>query len=123
MLVRWAGDRGVHEMTRSDLEEFVLRPREKCGGGEVGAPRSRRRDVSVLRGFYGWLQAEGVTVRNIAGNLAAPKIPPKEPRPIDRDVWLDVWHSELPPLLRVALGLGHFVGLSRAAAVPYAARI
>ena len=105
--------RSVLDATRADLEGFVERPRLRRGEGSTGAPATRRRDVTVLKGFYKWLVGDGKMARNPATNLAAPKVRRKEPRPVPRDVWLDTWHQEMPPMLRVTLGLGHFVGLRR----------
>ena len=109
----WLGAQDMLTVTRADMEGFVARPRGRRGEGASGAARTRRRDTTVLRGFYGWAQGEGLTARLLAGNLVSPKITRKEPRPVPDEQWQDVWRSELPPILRVALGLGFFVGLRR----------
>lgn len=100
----------VLRASRSDMEVFCRRPTR--AGGER-SPRSQRREVAVLRSFYRWAAAEGLTAHNLAGNLSAPKIRAQEPKPIPDDVWTQTWCRDMAPLMRVMLGLGYYCGLRR----------
>ena len=111
--LQWVPEGELLSQHRSTMSEFVNRPRSKRGGGGCGAPRTVRRDVTVLREFYRFLNDENVTTRNLAGNLEAPRVTGSLPKPIADDIWFGVWQQELTALDRVMLGLGYYVGLRR----------
>ena len=96
---------------RTTMADFARRPTR---AGNPRAARSSRRDVAVLRSFYKWCHIERLTARELAGNLAAPKVGETLPKPIPDDVWGDVWCQEMSPIKRTVLGLGYYVGLRRA---------
>ena len=57
-LVRWLDHRSVTGVSRRDLELFVLRTRPRGG---TPSSATKRREIAVLRSFYGWLWEEGYT--------------------------------------------------------------
>jgi len=109
------GSTPLEDVRRSTLEDWQTRPRIGKGRGGRGAPATQHKDVSVLRGLYGFLVAEGAVKRNPAALLGAPTIRNVHPKPVPEDIWRRIWFSDaLPDEGRVVLGLGFFVGLRRA---------
>lgn len=49
------------------------------------SPRSIQRRLSAVRSFYKYLLREGVTTRNPAQDVSAPKAPKRLPRTLDAD--------------------------------------
>lgn len=73
-LVRLAGfaaarDRGVEQLSRHDLEDFV---REAMTAGL--SPTSAARLVAAMRGFYRYLRVSGAVAVNPADDLDAPRV-------------------------------------------------
>jgi integrase len=110
-LVRWLGPRSVTGVSRRDLELFVLRPRPRGG---TPSSATKRREIAVLRSFYGWMWEEGYTAQHLARGLHGPKAKGRDPKPIPDDVWKQMWLKDWPAEVRVILGLGYFGGLRRA---------
>lgn len=107
----WLGDPDLSAVTRVELESFIERPRAR--GGRP-APNTVKREVATLRSFFGWCAQEQLVQRSVAEGLFAPKARARNPRPVDDDAWRTWWHADMPDPLRIALGLGFYVGLRRA---------
>jgi len=110
-LVRWLEHRSVTGVSRRDLELFVLRTRPRGG---TPSSATKRREIAVLRSFYGWLWEEGYTSQHLARGLHGPKAKGRDPKPISDDVWKQMWLFDWPAEVRVILGLAYFGGLRRA---------
>ena len=110
-LVRWLEHRSVTGVSRRDLELFVLRTRPRGG---TPSSATKRREIAVLRSFYGWLWEEGYTAQHLARGLHGPKAKGRDPKPIPDDVWKQMWLFDWPAEVRVILGLAYFGGLRRA---------
>lgn len=98
------------------LRGWVHTPVEK--GSRIGQAPSQatvKRRVSMLRALFGFLHAEGFVNHNHAARLVAPQGSPVKPKPIDLNLWRELWASKkLSDDDRVALSLGLFCGLRRA---------
>lgn len=106
----------VRHATRAQMEAFVMRPRQRRAHGKVGSAATQRRDVAVLRTFYGWMWEEGITSEHMARGLHGPTVHNQNPRPIPDDDWIKLWtcpqgYDTLDA--KVVLGLGFFCGLRR----------
>ena len=110
-LVGWLGNPDLSAVSRVELESFIERPRAR--GGRP-APNTVKREVATLRSFFGWCAHEEIVQRSVAEGLFAPKARARNPRPVDDETWRAWWGVDLPDALRVALGLGFYVGLRRA---------
>lgn len=101
------GGRDVTSVTLADVEGWVLRPRRNAVTNTT-----LRKDAVVVRGMHQWLLERGHHVAPLT-TLKFGKLNRTTPRPVDDDVWLAMWSSDLSPLDRVWLGLGYFAGLRR----------
>jgi integrase/recombinase XerD len=79
-LGEWLGKRSLHTISLDNLREYLdyLRLRKLSN-------RSIARQVTTLRGFFGFLQEEGDLSANPADLLAAPKIGSSLPKYLDHD--------------------------------------
>lgn len=100
------------ERTPEDVEAFTARPRR--GARSQAAPATVANEVAVLGSLYRWGMARLHWPENPAALAGRPKVHNRQPRPVDDDVWLTVWKSDLGLDARVALGLGYYCGLRRA---------
>jgi hypothetical protein len=96
----FAGERALDELTLSELETWLDRPRR---GGRRGAAATLAGEVAVVRGFYRYLLAHGHLRTNRATVLAAPTVRTANPRAIEDAAWLRVWDADLQDDERVAL--------------------
>ncbi|MBO9470755.1 tyrosine recombinase XerC [Endozoicomonas sp. G2_2] len=79
----WLDERALADWSRvttADLREFVA-ARHRAGL----KPASLSRLVSALRSFYVWQMREGLSSRNPALDVRAPKRPPRLPETVDVD--------------------------------------
>lgn len=107
-------DRPIGDLTVTDLEMFLGRPRSKRARGNTARPSTRVGDMAILRGLYRWGCARGHLAHNPTVDLEKPKVRNAQPRAIDPELWSKVWFSErLDDSERVMLGLGHFLGFRR----------
>lgn len=112
-MVGWFGDRHPQSISRVELDGFVHRERPRVG--KQASPATLRREIATVRSFYQWCVEDGVVAPpGPAAGLHGPPAKNVNPRPIDDDVWQVWWGHSLPDDLRVALGLGFYVGLRRA---------
>ena len=98
------------ERTSDDVESFTARPRR---GGTAAKPATIAREVATLGSLYRWGQHRLNWSSNPAALAAKPKVHNRQPRPVQDEVWMQVWTAELPDDARVALGLGYYCGLRR----------
>lgn len=110
-LLAWLGGRDLSAVSRMDLEAFLERPRTR--GGKPAA-NTLKREVATLRSFFSWCAQQEFVQRSVADGLFAPKARARNPRPVDDATWQSWWQADMPDALRVALGLGFYVGLRRA---------
>jgi len=82
-LAEFAAARGCEDWTHLESSlvrgHIAARHRQGIGG------RSLRRALSAIRGFYRYLAEEGITERNPAAAIRAPKAPRKLPAVLDAD--------------------------------------
>jgi site-specific recombinase XerD len=120
-LLLWIGDTPLAAASTTTLEDFIERPRVRRrpehvrGQKIIGSPATRKRDVTIVRGLYKYLNERGLIGVNPAVLLTSPTVHNVQPRAIDDDLWRAVWcNLTLDDTERVALGLGFFCGLRRA---------
>ncbi|MGA0710161.1 MAG: tyrosine-type recombinase/integrase [Ilumatobacteraceae bacterium] len=113
----WLGDRSICDVTFADVEDFGSRVRRD---GPPSAA-SARRDIVVIRNLHDWASERDFPVRRVK-SARAPKVADRVPKPLDDDVWLQLWESDLSPDDRWWLGLGYFCGLRRVEIVTISAR-
>lgn len=111
MWVQWADNPNINEITSSDVEAFVHRVRNT---GKTGSASTINRDIGMAKSFFEWAVNQQSVPRNPALGVHGPTRRHRQPRPIPDRVWHQWWQSDLPPGLRVALGLGFYGGLRRA---------
>jgi len=119
MWVQWAGNPDVTEVTAADVEGFVHRVRNT---GKTGSPSTINRDIGMVKSFYDWAVVQQWVDRNPALGVHGPTRRHRQPRPVADGVWKQWWQSDLPPGLRVCLGLGFYGGLRRAEIVSLQAK-
>ncbi len=107
------GSTPILSASKGQMEAFCTRPRTRRGKGTSGAPASQKRDADILRSFYRWAHEEGLADTFRAVALHGPTVHNTNPRPLDDDLWCQVWQSRLSTPDRVMLGLGFFCGLRR----------
>lgn len=90
----------------SGLELFLRRP-------PLRAARTRAKEAAILRGYYGWCHRRGLITTDPTVDLAVPKAPPTQPRPIGDNAWLAAWTAPLPARARFIMGAAMFAGLRR----------
>lgn len=94
------------------VEDWMHRPNK---AGNKNAPATMNKDLCVAKGFYGYWQRKGLVRSDPTGELLAPKIRNKNPRPISDELWRDWYdapHADDDALLFT--GLGYLCGLRRA---------
>jgi integrase/recombinase XerD len=114
--VEWLGDKSLADVEPEDVEAFAGRPRRGLKGrqsGTRGANATRRRDVVAIRQFHQWAAARRHLPRDGAASAIAPSVKERTPKPVNDDVWVKLWTSDLIPDDRLWLGLGYFAGLRR----------
>ena len=109
----WIGATDIWAADVPTMEQFLVRPRRRRGAGGNGAPATRAREASTLRGFYTWAHARGYTSAALAENLHGPTVHNANPRPIPDADWIDICTYDLDDDARLALGLGFYCGLRR----------
>jgi integrase/recombinase XerC len=119
MWVEWSGNPQVVEVTAADVEGFVRRVRTN---GKTGSASTIGRDVGMVKSFYEWAVAQQWVDHNPAAGVHGPTRRHRQPRPVADSVWKQWWESDLPPGLRVCLGLGFYGGLRRAEMVSLQAK-
>lgn len=108
--LEFLGDRPLDSVRAEDVEEFASRPRRS---GKIGSPATRRREIVTVRLFHDWAAKRGYGASSDAATAIVPKTTPRNPKPVDDDVWVRLWTAELPDDDRLWLGLGYFAGLRR----------
>jgi integrase/recombinase XerD len=118
--LRWIGGTPLAVVGLGTMESFVDRPRIRrrpthpTNGPTMGAPATRKRDVTVLRSMYRYLHERGHLGSNPAALLIGPTVHNTNPKAIDDGLWAAFWqHPDLSHEERAAFGLGYFVGLRR----------
>lgn len=119
--LRWIGDTPLAAVPIGTVEAFIERPRLRRrpeharGQTLIGAPATRKRDVTIIRTLYRYLTDRGHISHNPALLLTSPTVHNVQPKAIPDDTWVAVWHStKLDDAERLVLGLGFFCGLRRA---------
>jgi integrase len=107
----WVDARALDALTLWDLEEFIGRTREWSRA--EGAPATRKRETSMIKTTYAWLHAREMLRYNPAAPLEGPSVPPRRPRAISDEVWINTWSQDMPLAVRVAIGLAFYGGLRR----------
>lgn len=117
----WIGDTPLAAVPIQTVEAFIERPRLRRrpeharGQVLIGAPATRKRDVTIIRTLYRYLTDRGHISHNPALLLTSPTVHNIQPRAIPDETWVAVWHStKLDDPERLVLGLGYFCGLRRA---------
>lgn len=105
----WLGSRSMSDVTFEDVEDFGSRPRR---GGKFPSPAAARRDIVVVRGLHEWANERDFPVRRVS-SAKAPKVAGRVPKPVEDDVWVALWTSQLTPDDRLWIGMGYFFGLRR----------
>lgn len=105
----WLGDRSITDVNFEDVEDFGSRPRR---GGKLPSPAAARRDIVVVRGLHEWANERDMPVRRVS-SAKAPKVAGRVPKPVEDDVWVALWTSDLSFDDRVWIGMGYFFGLRR----------
>lgn len=109
--LEWIGATPIGGVQTESIERWVQRPRRYVG---AGSPATIAKDLTVVRSFYNWACGRQRVLYNpcASGVVAKPRIRNKQPKPIPQHEWRRIWGSPLlSDDLRVALGLGFFVGL------------
>jgi site-specific recombinase XerD len=102
------------EVTLSDLEAWIARPRVGRAGGGLGADSTRAKDVDLCRGLWRWAIAHGYLVHDPTADLERPKVRNEAPRAVKPELWAGFWGSPtLSDVERVVYGLQFFTGLRR----------
>lgn len=112
----WVGPVPLEQVTKSQIEAWLARPRGGRAMGGQGSPGSKAKDKSILRGLFGYLCADHGFPVNPCLGLAKTKIKNKNPRPVPVETWVRLWQTAVDSGEQgalVALGLGFFVGLRR----------
>ena len=99
--------RDVSSLTFEEIEAWVMRPRRRAVSNTT-----LRKDAVVVRCLHEWLAERGVHTQPLR-TLQFGKLQKATPRPVDDDVWMRVWGSDLDDVDRVWLGLGYYAGLRR----------
>jgi len=107
--VEWLGDRSVSDVTFTDVEDFGNRARD---GGVAPSAATARRDIIVVRGLHQWAHERDYPVRSVK-SARSPKVVGRTPKPVDDDVWAQLWASDMCDDDRWWLGVGYFFGLRR----------
>jgi integrase/recombinase XerD len=95
------------------IEAWLNRPRQGRAMGALRAPATIAKDVSLLRGLYGFAVARDLITRDPTSLLHAPTPKNANPRPVPDEEWIRLWSADLSDEARVVLGLGYFCGLRR----------
>jgi site-specific recombinase XerD len=112
--VVWVGHTPLEAVRPAVMEAWLARPRTRRGKGAEGAPATVAREISMLRGLYGYLHARERIRRNPTILLARPRLQQRQPQTVPDDIWRSMWTLPLPDDARVVLGLGYYLGLRRA---------
>ena len=119
--LQWIGDTPLAAVPIGTVEAFIERPRLRRrpdharGQLLIGAPATRKRDVTIIRTLYRYLTDRGHISHNPALLLTSPTVHNIQPKAIPDETWVAVWHStKLDDAERLVLGLGYFCGLRRA---------
>lgn len=107
--LEWLDGRPLAEVTPYDVEDFSQRPRRS---GQRGAAATCRKDVTVVRRLHAWASERGLPAAPVS-TAVAPSVGDRDPKPVDDDDWLRLWHSDLRDEDRVILGVMYFIGLRR----------
>lgn len=114
-LLRFLGRTRLDDVTLDQLEEWIARPRQGRGRGQLGSDSTRAKEVLICRGLWRWAIAHGRLMNMPTEYLELPAVRDEDPRAIDPDLWHTFW---ITPLLtdieRVVFGLGFYCGLRRA---------
>ena len=102
-------DKPLSEVRPTDVEDWASRPRRK--GGPPSA-HTMHREVVVVRVFQQWAHERGYGAATVR-SAHAPSVPPRSPKPVDDEMWFQLWRSKLSDTDRMCLGLGYFAGLRR----------
>lgn len=104
-LVRWAGHRGLFELTTDDLMEFIGQ------SGKAATTRIAMR--ACLVSFYRWSRKRGHSATDPAQDLPKPRSPQPRPRPVPNNVYARLIREAVDQRIRVALRLAGELGLRR----------
>lgn len=92
----------------AEAEQWLLRP-SRHGGPRK--PSSVKRDVAVLRSFYGWLEDRGHVHANLGRMVHPPTVHNRLPKPIPDGDFTEAWRSADDDRMRTLLGLMFYCGL------------
>ena len=106
----WLLESGVDGSNPSnqDFYAFVQRPKPD---GDFYSSVAQRRELVTLSGFYRWCWENGLTNRFLMAGVESPSNRWQNPSPVPDALFYNVWNRFLDDNVRVALGLGYWVGL------------
>lgn len=102
-------DKPLSEVRPTDVEDWAARPRRT---NEPPSANTMHREVVVVRVFQQWAHERGYGASTVR-SAHAPSVPSRSPKPVDDDLWLHFWQSDLSDTDRMCFGLGYFAGLRR----------
>lgn len=112
--LRFADGRPLDGLSAGEIERWVQRPRwGQRAQGQVASPATQNRDVTVVRGLYGYGVARGWLQHDPSLLVSTPRIKNLQPRPIPDEMWARLWQA-VDDADAILLGLGFFGGLRRA---------
>jgi len=102
-------DKPLSEVRPTDVEDWAARPRRS---NKRPSANTMHREVVVVRVFQQWAHERGYGASTVR-SAHAPSVPSRSPKPVDDDLWLHFWQSDLSDTDRMCFGLGYFAGLRR----------
>ena len=99
----------LSDVRPTDVEDWAARPRRN---NKQPSASTMHREVVVVRVFQQWAHERGYGASTVR-SAHAPSAPSRSPKPVDDDLWLQLWQSELSDTDRMCFGLGYFAGLRR----------
>jgi site-specific recombinase XerD len=107
----WLHDSGVDgsDPSNQDFYAFIQRPQPRSG--ESYSVVAQRRELVTLSGFYRWCWENGLTDRFLMAGVEVPNNRWQNPSPVPDPLFFNAWSRVLDDNVRVALGLGFWVGL------------
>lgn len=107
----WLDELGLSlsDVRFSDVEDFAARERR------VARPSNAtvRKDVVVVQAFHQWAVERDYPLRPVS-TAVAPPAPRPSPKPVQDEIWRQLWTHNLSMHDRLWLGLGYYAGLRRA---------
>lgn len=107
--VKCLNDKPLSDVRPTDVEDWASRPRRT---NQPPSANTMHREVVVVRVFQQWAHERGYGASTVR-SAHAPSVPSRSPKPVDDDMWLQLWRTELSDTDRMCFGLGYFAGLRR----------